>query len=159
MQSSLLSSSVLATCAIGKNSEASALHSCGLSILVMKPSEHRHRGDLALCGALSVDRRALPDPLVRPSVVVVPDVLGHDAVEMAVVEHKDVVEALATERAEKTLADRIHVRRTNRRTEDPGAGGAGKRFEGSVNGHQEMTHLGHEELTHPGVPGRVALTQ
>src|ERR1019366_5781543 len=46
---------------------------------------------------------------------VVADVFGHDAVEVPVIEHQDVVEALATERAEETLADRVHVRRTNAR--------------------------------------------
>ena|ERR1019366_2923456 len=95
---------------------------------MMKPGEHWQRGDLPLCGALCMHRRPLPDPLVQSSVVVVADVLGHDAAEVPVVEHQDVVEALATERAEKALADRIHVRCTNRRTEDPDARGTGKRI-------------------------------
>jgi hypothetical protein len=34
---------------------------------MMMPGEHRQRVDVALCGALCVDRRALPDALVRPS--------------------------------------------------------------------------------------------
>jgi hypothetical protein len=58
---------------------------------MMKPGEYRQRGDLALDGAFCVDRRALPDALVRPGLVVVADVLGHDAVEVPVVEHQDVV--------------------------------------------------------------------
>jgi hypothetical protein len=40
-----------------------------------------------------------------PSLVVVADVLGDDAVEVSVVEHKDVVEALAAQRSKEALRE------------------------------------------------------
>jgi hypothetical protein len=51
------------------------------------------------------------DPLVRARGVVVANVLGDDALEMVAVKHKNVVEALAAQRAEKALAHGVHVRR------------------------------------------------
>src|ERR1019366_168964 len=63
--------------------------SCGPSIIVMDAAEHWEGDDVSLGRALCMDRRSLPEPLVRPSVVVVADVLGNDAVEVPVVEHED----------------------------------------------------------------------
>ena len=51
------------------------------------------------------------DPLVRARGVVVADVLGDDALEVAAVEHENVVEALATQRTEEALADGVGAHR------------------------------------------------
>jgi hypothetical protein len=63
----------------------------------MRPVDNRDGGrenwegdDVPLGRVLRVDRRPLLDPLVRPTVVVVADVLGNDAVEVPVVEREDV---------------------------------------------------------------------
>jgi hypothetical protein len=71
------------------------------------------------------------DPLVRARGVVVADVLGDDALEVAAVEHENVVEALATQRTEEALADGIHVRRAHRGADHTDAGGARERIEGA----------------------------
>jgi hypothetical protein len=60
----------------------------------------------------------------------VADVLGDDAVEVPAVEQENVVEALATQRAQKALADGVHVRRAHRGADYPDPGGARERVEG-----------------------------
>src|SRR5258708_28692159 len=63
---------VLATLPIRKKSGLS----CRPPIGTMQPSEHARGNDLALGGALHGYGCPLPHPLVGPSLVVVPDVLG-----------------------------------------------------------------------------------
>jgi hypothetical protein len=63
----------------------------------MKPAEHWQGDDLPLNGALCGHRGLLAEPLVRACAVVVANVLGDDALKVPVVEHQDVVEALATQ--------------------------------------------------------------
>jgi hypothetical protein len=72
---------------------------------MMETAEDRERDDVALVGALRGDRGLLAESLVRARGVVVADILADDALEVAVIEHQDVVEAFATQRAEKALAD------------------------------------------------------
>jgi hypothetical protein len=62
----------------------------------MKPAEHWQGDDLPLNGALCGHGGLLAEPLVRACAVVVANVLGDDALEVTVVEHEDVVEALPT---------------------------------------------------------------
>ena len=96
----------------------------------MEATEHWEGHDVPLGRALCGDRGLLMDPLVRARGVVVADVLGDDALEVPAVEHENVVEAFATKRAQKALADGVHVRRAHRRADDPDAGGACERIEG-----------------------------
>jgi hypothetical protein len=51
--------------------------------------------------------------------VAVADVLAKDTLGVALVEDQDVIEALATERPDQALADRIGHRRSGRRKEAP----------------------------------------
>ena len=104
--------------------------SCGLSIVVMEATEHWEGHDVPLGTALCGDRSPLVNPLVRARGVVVADVLGDDALEVPAVQHENVVEALATQRPEKALADGVHVRRAHRRADHSDAGGARERIEG-----------------------------
>jgi hypothetical protein len=64
------------------------------------------------------------DRLVRARGVVVAAVLGDDALEVPAVKHENVVEALATQRAQKALADGVQVRRSHRRADRTDAGRA-----------------------------------
>ena len=100
------------------------------SVFMMEAPEHGQRDDLALDAPLRWHRGLLADPLVGACGVVVANVLHDDSLKVPVVEDKDMVEALATQRPEKTLADGVHVRRADRGVEDPDARGAGKRIEG-----------------------------
>ena len=109
----------------------------------MSPSVGRFRGQRGL----------LAEPLVRPGLIVVADVLGHDALEVPVVEHQDVVEALATQRTEKAFADGVHVRRAHRRADHPDAGGAGQRIEG---GPELVVAVANQEPWRRTQGGRVA---
>ena len=93
----------------------------------MEATEHWEGDDVPLGRALCGDGGQLVDPLVRARGVVVADVLGDDALEVPAVEHENVVEAFATKRAQKALADGVHVRRAHRRADDPDAGGACER--------------------------------
>jgi hypothetical protein len=67
---------------------------------MMKAAEYRECDDIALGRRVGRHRGPLADPLVRPSFVVVADILRHDAFEVPVVEDEHVVEALAPQRAE-----------------------------------------------------------
>src|ERR1019366_5965107 len=70
------------------------------------------------------------DPLVRARGVVVANVLGDNALEVAAVKHANVVEAFAAQRTEEALADGVHVRRSNRRADHSDARGSRERIEG-----------------------------
>ena len=71
----------------------------------MEATEHWEGHDVLPLGrALCGDRGLLPEPLVRARGVVVADVLGDDALEVAAVQHENVVEALAPQRPEGVLA-------------------------------------------------------
>jgi hypothetical protein len=83
--------------------------SCGPSIVVMEATEHWEGHDVPLGRALRGDRGQLVDPLVRARGVVVADVLGDDALEVPAGEHEKVVEAFATKRAQKALADGVRA--------------------------------------------------
>ena len=96
----------------------------------MEAAEHGERDNVSLVRALRGDGGLLIEPLLRARGVVVGDVLGDDALEVPGVEHKNVVEALATKRAQKTLADGVHVRRAHRGADHPDAGGTRERIEG-----------------------------
>ena len=100
---------------------------CGPPIVMMEPTEHRDGNDVPLGRALRSDGDQLVDPLVRARGVVVPDVFGDDAVEVPAVEHENVVEALATQRAQKAFADGVHVRRAHRGLDYPDPGGSRRR--------------------------------
>ena len=97
----------------------------------MQASKDRQLDDLPVAGAHRGHRRPLAEALVRACGVEVADVLGDHAVQMPVVEHQDMVEALATQRAEKAFADGVHVGRAHRRADYPDAGSNGQRIEGN----------------------------
>ena len=122
------------------------------SIVMMKPAEHWERDDVALWRAHGGNRRLLAEPLVRARGVEVADVLGDHAVQMPVVEHQDMVEALATQLAEKAFADGIHVGRAHRRADYPDAGGNGQRIEG---GPKLAVSVANQELRCHAEGGRV----
>src|ERR1019366_5932322 len=117
---------VLATSPIGGKKECP---SGGSSVIMMETADDRERDDVALGGALRGDRGLLAESLVRARGVVVADVLTDDALEVPVIEHQDEVEAFATQRAEKALADGVHVGRVHRHADHPDARGAGERIE------------------------------
>ncbi len=96
----------------------------------MEAPEHWEGDDVPLGRALRGDRGLLTDPLVRACGVVVADVFGDDALEVPAVEHENVVETLATQRAQKALADGVHVRRAHRCADHSDARGARERIEG-----------------------------
>jgi hypothetical protein len=76
-----------------------------------KPSEHRNGDDAGKVGS-SLERlrggQALSDPLVRPcDVEIVEAVLLQYALKVPLPEDDDVIETVAPEAAEKSLANRI----------------------------------------------------
>ena len=99
------------------------------AVLVMKPAEYRQRDDRPFDRTVSGHRGLLAKPLVWACGIVVVDVSGDDALKVPTIEHKDMVEALATERAEKALADGVHIWRAHGRADDPDAGRARQHIE------------------------------
>jgi hypothetical protein len=112
-----------------ENSRAPAV-SCGPSVVMMEATEHGEGNDVALGRAVRRDGGQLVDPLVRARGVVVADVFGDDAVEVSAVEDENMVEAVATQGAQKALADGVHVGRAHGRADYPDPGGSRERVEG-----------------------------
>jgi hypothetical protein len=81
---------------------------CSPSIVVMQATERWEGKDVAVVGAHRADRGLLMEPLVRARAAAVANVLGDDALEVRCVEHENVVDALATQRAEEALRGRSH---------------------------------------------------
>ena len=94
----------------------------GLS--VMKAAENGGCGQLTGCGcsARSEPARAgggLRVQAAMGAAVVIADVLAKDALGVALAEEQDVIEAVATERPNQALANRVRLRRSWRRAEAP----------------------------------------
>jgi len=66
---------------------------------------------------------ALGDALMRPGRVVVHLVFSQHGAQMALPEDQHAVQELTAQGADEALADRVHPRRLDGRTHDPGAGG------------------------------------
>jgi hypothetical protein len=102
---------------------------------MVKPAEHWRRDDFSFSGrGRSAVRGALGDPLVRAALVEEGHVLASKPGQMLVVEHENVIEHLAPERARESFRDRVHVGRPDRRLDDANA----RPFGGAVEGRAEF---------------------
>ena len=125
----------------------------GSSVVMMKAAEDRERDDAPLVGAIGGYRSLLAKSLVRARGVVVARVLGDDALEVPVIEHQQVVEALTAQRAEEALADGVHVRRAHGGADHSDARGPGERIEV---GPELVVAIANQEPQRGAERGRVA---
>ena len=95
----------------------------------MEPAKHRERHDLAarlsLISQPWLARDALADPLVRTAGVEVLHPFGQDPTKVILAEDQDVIEALASQGAEKSLTDGVQVGRLRRDRDDVDARAVG----------------------------------
>jgi hypothetical protein len=112
--------------------QSSVRTSCGVLIDVMEACEDRYCDDLCSLGA-SMRRkwhrragRTLSNRTVWAPAVEVPDILGQDFLQMALIEDEHVVEALGPDRSHPALDNRVRPRRSER-----------------------CARLGNTEITHP----------
>ena len=78
---------------------------------MMQAAETRHGNDFRTHGTfhrcIATRRSLLPQPEMRPVVVVVADVLGHEPFQMAFIEHDHMVEQIAAAVADEALSDAV----------------------------------------------------
>ena len=100
---------------------------------MVQSSEHGGGGDRTGergSDVLGGNRNALPDPLVRPSrIEVAPCVFAKDVPKMRLGQDDDVIEALAPDAPEKSLAHGVHERRPPRGAQDASTGAIGNAVE------------------------------
>jgi len=106
-------------------------------VIVMQPSEHRAALDdgcwyevLRQGSGAESGRAALVDSLVRSCPVEVRTVLSEDALQMALAEQRDVVQAFSAKRTHKSLDEGVCCGRKDRRADDADTSAVGDVVEG-----------------------------
>jgi len=102
---------------------------------MMQATQSRHGNDFAIRPCipfrLAPGRRLLPQPEVSTVLVIVVDVIAHETLQMALVEHDDMVEQIAAAGANPAVGHAILPRAPNR--------SADRAYAQILNGLQNLT--------------------